>query len=320
MPKDKEPAKGSDYRKLANIIKDLDQIEKDMGSAETNIKRGEEMKGFDDFQKAKAELNYFLADLSKEMNVLDEMKKSTADGQRDTNQIKMMGENAKKLKKGTDMWNALKKQLAEDEKRFEKGKLKGMEAKDMEERAKSLQLLGDEIVHLANRNSRVRPISDSISDPTLRERREARRERKKERQRARAERRRKRGKSSAGEEDDKDSDEDGEPKAMSQEEQEFMKKHEENLADQDELLSEIEKGVDELKQISISIGRNLKTQEAMLKEADEKIDRNIEKVKNANARLAEIVEASGGMTRWCPILICLVVLIALVGYIFNIVG
>jgi len=99
-----------------------------------------------------------------------------------------------------------------------------------------------------------------------------------------------------------------------------MKKHEENLADQDELQSEIEKGVDELKQISISIGKNLKTQEAMLKEADEKIDRNIEKVKNANARLAEIVEASGGMTRWCPILICVVVLLALVGYIFNIVG
>jgi len=317
MPKDKEPAKGSDYRKLAVMIRDLQQIEKDMGSAEENIKRQEEMKGFDDFQRSKHELNVFLADLQKDMNVLDEMKKNAVDGQRDINQIKLMGENSKKLKKGTEMWNELKKLFAADQLKFEKGKLKGMEAKEMEDRKKALQIMGDEIVTLANRNSRVRAVTTTL-DPTLQQKREARRDRKRERQRERKSRR-KRGKST-GDDDDKEEDELDDMKPASQEEQEFMKKHDENVEEQNELLDEIEKGMDELKQIAISINKNFHVQDAMLKEAEEKIDRNIEKVKNANQRLAEIVEASGGMSRWCPILICLIILVALVGYIFNIAG
>lgn len=43
----------------------------------------------------------------------------------------------------------------------------------------------------------------------------------------------------------------------------------------------------------------------------------ISNFKAANKRLKTILEESGGMERWCPVIICLVVLLALIGYMFT---
>lgn len=55
----------------------------------------------------------------------------------------------------------------------------------------------------------------------------------------------------------------------------------------------------------------------MLKEVDEKMDTTIREYKTANERLADILEQSGGLSRWCPMVICLIILLALIGYIVN---
>ena len=98
-----------------------------------------------------------------------------------------------------------------------------------------------------------------------------------------------------------------------------MQQHAENVAEQDEILDELSKSMDEIKAIATSINRGLKMQDVMLHKVDDKIDSATEKLTTANTRLHEILESNGGMSRWCPIIICLIVLIALVGYILSIV-
>lgn len=57
----------------------------------------------------------------------------------------------------------------------------------------------------------------------------------------------------------------------------------------------------------------------MLEQVDSKMDETIGQFKASNRRLKTLLEESGGMSRWCPILICCVFLLALVGYIAGIV-
>lgn len=85
------------------------------------------------------------------------------------------------------------------------------------------------------------------------------------------------------------------------------------------MLEDIEKCVDELKHLSLSINRGLQVQGDMLNRAEHKMDGNINKLATANTRLQRVLEENGGVTRWCSLLVCLVVLLALVGYILQIV-
>ena len=90
------------------------------------------------------------------------------------------------------------------------------------------------------------------------------------------------------------------------------------MAQQDKMLEEISRGLDELKEIATEANKHLTIQKAMLDQVDEKMDQTIKGFKTANQRLKTMLDESGGMSRWCPVIICLVVLLALVGYIFNI--
>lgn len=92
----------------------------------------------------------------------------------------------------------------------------------------------------------------------------------------------------------------------------------ENNADQNIILQEITAGLEELQQLATEANKHLVVQAAMLDQVDEKIDKNIRAFKTANARLQDILEQSGGMSRWCPIIICIIILLAVLGYIFHI--
>lgn len=57
----------------------------------------------------------------------------------------------------------------------------------------------------------------------------------------------------------------------------------------------------------------------MLEQVDEKMESNLRTFKSANQRMKSILEESGGMSRWCPILILLIFIIGLIGYLLHIV-
>jgi len=101
------------------------------------------------------------------------------------------------------------------------------------------------------------------------------------------------------------------------EEQKFYDEVDQNKKEQDEILQEILKGVTELHEIAVGIGVGLDTGKELIKEVDKKMDKTIAHFKKSNARLQELLDESGGLSRWCPILICLIVLVALGGYIFT---
>lgn len=105
----------------------------------------------------------------------------------------------------------------------------------------------------------------------------------------------------------------------SEQEQVFEQKVAENNAQQDEMLQQIGQAVDELKELAQDMNKHLTIQKAMLEQVDEKMDSNIQHFKTANQRMKSLLDESGGMSRWCPMLICLIVLLALVGYMFKII-
>lgn len=90
------------------------------------------------------------------------------------------------------------------------------------------------------------------------------------------------------------------------------------MEEQDKMLAEIALGLDELKELATEANKHLTIQKAMLDQVDEKMDSTIKGFKTANQRLKTMLDESGGMSRWCPIMICMIVLLALVGYIFKI--
>lgn len=87
---------------------------------------------------------------------------------------------------------------------------------------------------------------------------------------------------------------------------------------QDELLDEILQGMTELKELGEDMNKHLKLQSEKLAEVDAKMDETIEEFKTANAGLQELLDKSGGLTRWCPMIMCLILLLALVGYLIKI--
>jgi len=105
----------------------------------------------------------------------------------------------------------------------------------------------------------------------------------------------------------------------SEQEEAFMVMVEENQAKQDELLTEIGKGLDELHQMALDMNKILTQQEHMLAETDKQMEETTKKFKTANRRLKELLDQSGGASRWGPALILCIVLLGLVGVFFGLI-
>jgi len=193
-----------------------------------------------------------------------------------------------------------------------------------------VKLLGKEIMDLAERNqsSSVRdgPARPTISlntspdddDPTKADRdkrknKEWGTQQREERRRKKDRRKRRKG---DDKEDEMDDFKDSQP--MSVQAQAFIEEKDQAIKEQDNILVEINKGLDDLLHMAEDINKTLKVQDAMLDELGQKIDNNIEAFKTANVKLKHLLKESGGLSRWCPIIICFVILLALVGYIYSI--
>jgi len=50
---------------------------------------------------------------------------------------------------------------------------------------------------------------------------------------------------------------------------------------------------------------------------EQKMDGITEKLESRNEQIKKLLDASGGATRWCPVLILCVILMACIGYIYN---
>ena len=85
----------------------------------------------------------------------------------------------------------------------------------------------------------------------------------------------------------------------------------------DEKLDIIKQGVMQLNAIGSDINQELDKQAVMLDEVEQKMDAVTDKLENRNEQIKKLLETSGGATRWCPVLILCVILMACIGYIYN---
>jgi hypothetical protein len=103
------------------------------------------------------------------------------------------------------------------------------------------------------------------------------------------------------------------------EESVYMTKVNKNISEQNKILDQIGKGLDDLKDIAMNANKQLTIQDNMLDQTDVKMDINIQHLKTANGQLKTILEESGGSSRWGPIIMLCIVLLCLTGVIFGIV-
>jgi len=300
----------NDYRKLQQIIKDLKVVKAELLPEEKDVAQKMEMANFDDFQRKKHELNTLLDEIRTDVDRLTELRKKVGEDGRDNLTIRLQSENHERLKRATDCFQQLKSVQAKSEKK----KSKKLSEKDLADRRHMVELLGEEILRLTRSNSKVN-VPQSEEEVAMQSRVTAR---KAEAERRAQERREARKKKRGKKDNEVDEAEFKDVGPKSEQEQAFEAQVQINQEEQNKILEEISKGLDDLKELANEANKQLVLQGAMLQQVDEKMDQTIGNFKVANKRLKEILEESGGMSRWCPILICLIFLLGLVGYIFGI--
>jgi len=81
--------------------------------------------------------------------------------------------------------------------------------------------------------------------------------------------------------------------------------------------TEMLEGVIRLHGIADGIGNELQAQELIIEDIDKQMDKVNDKFKVSNKQLKALVRATGGTSRWCVLLFLFIILIALIGYMFN---
>jgi len=309
-------------RKLGVMVADLrvmkNKLVPDFGDEDQPSE--EEMKKLDKFQRRKRELVLVLKKTRDECTKLREFRKKLGEDSRDKEIIRLMSDNSALLKSANEIWQDLKTILAEDLRNPKR--MKALGDKECSLRHKTIQLLGQEVVDLTHMNSRVKDNSSAFvselghedgakvapSTPSSQDdKRQARNERV-------AKRKANRTKNGAIELDDTDL---RDVTPASAQEQKFMDQVTAGQVEQNLMLDEIGKGLEELTHLAIDMNKSLDLQSGMIAEIDSEMDETIARFKTANGKLKHILDDQGGMTRWCPMIVCCCVLLALLGYLFH---
>jgi hypothetical protein len=305
--------------RLRQMLEDLKNMKREFSMAkDASGKYIQEDPNLDDFGRLKLNLTKLCAEVRGDVDRLNEMRSNAPDG-RDLNSIKLANDNFKSLKKAGEMWKELREMVIRQQKD------KKADEKQITDRQRIVTNFAEEIKELGNKNSAVKMEKTSVQKDT--ENRKAERA-KRNRDAARAAKakkeRKRRGDTGDAGDDDKGGDggDDIEMRPTgpaSAEEQQFMQEYQQNLDVQNQMLDEILKGVNELHELAKALGVSINVGAAMIDELDTKMTKTIETFKSSNKRLQEILDESGGMSRWCPMLICFIILFALVMYMIKIV-
>ena len=108
-----------------------------------------------------------------------------------------------------------------------------------------------------------------------------------------------------------------EPQPLTAKQQAFIQESIERDRELDEKLSQIQAGVKMLGAIAGDINHELDVQKTMLEEVDNKMVNVTDKLETRNEEIKLLLEQSGGAGRWCPALVLCIILMACIGYIYN---
>lgn len=314
MGKNKKRFGNDDFKKLGPMIRKLEEIKVEMipeeNDKEEEERKKRELKKLDPWERKKLELNTKLAKLRQDVGDLQDIRAKMGQDHRDKVVIKLQVANSRLLKECKDGLAELVRLLDKAANR----RFKKIPPNVLEQRYQATEQFGNEVVDLGRKNAKTGDTSgldNAIVARVTRNRVEQKREERRQKREQRTKNRRKR----RGE-----AEEVGEVVQMSEQEQIFMDKVEANVQEQNELLDQLSATMDTLHQLGTDMNKEIKKQGKMIDELDVDLDRNMEKLKTGNQKLKEILKESGGMNKWCPYLCCAVLLLGMVGYIWNVVG
>jgi len=107
------------------------------------------------------------------------------------------------------------------------------------------------------------------------------------------------------------------PQPLTAKQQAFIQESIERDRALDEKLSAIHHGVKMLGAIAGDINHELDVQRTMLEEVDNKMVNVTDKLETRNQEIKALLDQSGGASRWCPALVLCILLMACIGYIYN---
>jgi hypothetical protein len=99
-------------------------------------------------------------------------------------------------------------------------------------------------------------------------------------------------------------------------EQKFYEEKVKKDAEINEMLKQISDGLDDIKQQAVDIGSNLDYQDNLIKEVATKTDATNENIVNSNQKIKNLLKRDA--TCWCPVVVCIIILLGVIGYIINI--
>lgn len=100
--------------------------------------------------------------------------------------------------------------------------------------------------------------------------------------------------------------------------QAFLQRKQQHESGLSEKTQTIHEGVVKVRQIAEDINQELEVQEVMLEDADRQMDIVDNKLRIGNKKLKRLVEESGGSSKMCCYAVLAIILLGLLGYLFNI--
>ncbi len=97
----------------------------------------------------------------------------------------------------------------------------------------------------------------------------------------------------------------------------FERKVDENRQKQDVVLTKINDGLTELKEIATDIKVNLAKQDEMVDQVGIKMDDQIKVFRSGNKKLKDLLEKTGGSSKWCCVIFMLIMLLTIGGIILS---
>jgi hypothetical protein len=294
----------SDQRKLRNIQHGLEALKQDLLPNETS--RGAcdvEVSNGDAFQRLKNSLSQSLHQLTIDI----ERARDLPDGRSTHTSIRLHHENDAALRKATENFSHLQAQQTKDE--TNKAVIKRMGTKQLAERRELCRLLGMQLQSLVRQASVPNSTCESKEENDMRARVDARRAAQEALIQQKRALRKARGHEHVV---DVELHELASPQELA-----FQERVDVNRQAQDDLLQQISVGLDQLSELAHEANRQLVVQDELLGQVNSKMDRVIVKFKSANRRLKDMLEESGGCTRWCPLLVLVILLLALIGYLLH---
>lgn len=286
-----------DLKKLNTIINDLTQMSNELNESETKSKPKSSNSNEQKIIDKEAELNKLINRVKKDSDlVMEHRKKQKSDNDSIDiiklksnlrNDIKLIGSGLKELQnllEKEEHKNWTKKKISDSELAYHKDVMKIMND--------SLELIGE----LGNLNSSKNELAREIRE----------KEKTVEIQKRRTSRKKKSNNYNIDEHIEH-------VENSSEQELVFMKKVEDNYKDQDIILKQIEDGLDDLLNLAQTMNKELGIQKIMLDDVDNIMEENIVKLKTANKKLKDILDKSGGASRWVPIIMLTIISLAIVG-------